>query len=115
MNRVYSSEVGPVLFPISARLSHASPAKVLLLGQHLRLEALQSRGQGRTPIPNLLRTDQPKTRVTVVSSTVTYFSTCGLLDRVTTRLAASSRARPEGLKHLKHPATSPAIRRSAAR
>lgn len=52
IHRFCSSDQGPVQLRQSGQ--------VLLLGQHLGLEALQPRGQGCASIPNLLRIDQPK-------------------------------------------------------
>ena len=57
------SRVHSFRFPDQCPVESRQSGSVLLLGQHLGLEALQSRGQGRSPIPNLFGTDQPEGRV----------------------------------------------------
>ena len=49
--------------PDQLSVQRHQPQQVLFARQHLRLEAVQRRGQGRTAIPDLLRTDQPKRRI----------------------------------------------------
>ena len=59
------------------------PQQVLFARQHLRLEAVQRRGQGRTAIPDLLRADQAKRRVSRHSD--------GVVDVLVARQAAVDR------------------------
>jgi len=50
-------------FPDQRPVESCQSGKVLVLGQPLRLKALQARGQRRSPIPDLFGTDQPEGRV----------------------------------------------------
>ena len=52
-----------IRLPDQLSVQRHQPQQVLFARQHLRLEAMQRRGQGRTAIPDLLRTDQPKRRI----------------------------------------------------
>ena len=49
--------------PDQLSVQRHQPQQVLFARRHLRLEAVQRRGQGRTAIPDLLRTHQPKRRI----------------------------------------------------
>ena len=49
--------------PDQLSVQRHQPQQILFARQHLRLEAVERRGQRRTAIPDLLRSDQPKRRV----------------------------------------------------